>query len=249
MRTMKTTLLSPLWLALAPLVFLTSGAEAKWWNGDWTIQKKITFDTTAKGVPISQPIDSMAVLIRLHDGDFQFAAAKEDGSDIRFIADDQKTILPYHIEKFDSLMAEAFIWVRVPGLKPDAPATISLYYGNTGGTAVKAESSKGIFDSDTVLVYHFAEKGAPPNDSSGTGNNGQGAGTPTDGSMIGTGLRLTGRALITIPASPTLAWANEGAMSWSAWLKPGALQPNAIIYSRREGSSNFRIGMDNGVPL
>jgi len=100
-----------------------------------------------------------------------------------------------------------------------------------------------------VLVYHFAEKGAPPNDSSGTGNNGQGAGTPTDGSMIGTGLRLTGRALITIPASPTLAWANGGAMSWSAWLKPGALQPNAIIYSRREGSSNFRIGMDNGVPF
>ena len=118
------------------------------------------------------------------------------------------------MEKFDSLLGEAFVWIKVPDLKPDAPTGISLYYGNNGGTAVKAESAKATFDSDTVLVYHFAEKGAPPNDASAAGNNGQGMGIPADGSMIGTGLRLTGRPSVTIPASPTLAWGEGEGTGW-----------------------------------
>ncbi len=180
---------------------------------------------------------------------FILHAAKEDGSDLRFIAADDKTFLTYHIEKFDPLLGEAFVWVKVPGLKPDVPTTISLYYGNSGGTAIKAENAKGTFDSNTVLVYHFAEKGAPPNDSSAAGNNGQGNAIPADGSMIGTGLRLIGRPEITIPASPSLAWAQGGAMTWAAWLKPAALQPNSILYSRRDGSNVFLIGMDKGIPF
>ena len=224
-------------------------AEAKWWNSDWTIRKKITIDTTSKGTPITQPIPSMAVLIRLHDGNFQFSAAKEDGSDLRFLASDDKTILTYHIEKFDSLLGEAFVWVRVPDLKPDTPTTITLYYGNTGGTALKAENAKATFDPDTVLVYHFAERSGPPNDSSAAGNNGQGNGIPSDGSMIGTGLRLAGIDTVTVPVSPTLAWTQGGEMTWAAWVKPSALQANAIIYSRQDGANSFSIVLDNGIPF
>jgi biopolymer transport protein ExbB len=38
-------------------------------------------------------------------------------------------------------------------------------------------------------------------------------------------------------------------MTWSAWIKPIALQPNAIIFSRRDGAKDFLIGADNGVPF
>ena len=236
-------------LSMFLVVNVAAKADAKWWNSDWTVRKRIVLETTAKGTPITQPIGSTAILIRLHDGDFQFAAGKEDGSDLRFVAADDKTLLTYHIEKFDSLLGEAFVWVRVPDLKPDSPTTISLYYGNTGGTAIKAENAKGTFDADTVLVYHFAEKGAPPNDSSAAGNNGQGNGVPAEGSMVGTGLRLTGRSAVIIPPSPSLAWPQGGSMTWAAWLKPGALQSNALVYSRREGSNAFLIGMDKGIPF
>ena len=58
-------------------------AEAKWWNGEWSIRKRITLDLGAQAAGIMEPIGSAAVLIRLHDGNFQFSAAKEDGSDIR----------------------------------------------------------------------------------------------------------------------------------------------------------------------
>jgi biopolymer transport protein ExbB len=53
----------------------------------------------------------------LHDGNYQFLAAKEDGGDIRFVASDDKTLLPYHVERYDSLMNEAFVWVQVPDVK------------------------------------------------------------------------------------------------------------------------------------
>ena len=45
-------------------------------------------------------------------------SARDDGSDIRFVAGDDKTPLTFHIEKYDSLLGEAFVWVKVPDLKP-----------------------------------------------------------------------------------------------------------------------------------
>jgi biopolymer transport protein ExbB len=233
---------------LAVLIF--SGTAQAWWDGEWTMRKKITVDTTEKGgAGVTDPIGTTPVLIRLHDGDFQFAAAKEDGSDLHFIAADDKTVLTFHIEKYDSLLSEAFVWVKIPDLKPGAQASFWLYYGNNGSKAVKVDDSKATYDADTVLVYHFAEHGAPANDSTGLGNNAQNAGTAVDGSMIGSGVRLDGKSGVTITPSPSLAWSEGGSMTWSAWIKPVVLQPNAVIYSRREGSNAFVIGADNGVPF
>ncbi len=48
------------------------------------------------------------------------ASAKDDGSDLRFVASDDKTPLKHHIEKFDSLLGEALVWVAVPNLPPSA---------------------------------------------------------------------------------------------------------------------------------
>ena len=154
--------------------------------------------------PIAGTIGTVPVLLRLHDGDFQFAAAKEDGSDIRFIAGDDKTVLTYHIEKFDSLMSEAFVWVKVPDVKPGAQTTIWMYYGNGGNKATKVDDAKGTYDTDTALVYHFTEHGTPPADFSGNNNAGKTPGTTAD-ALIGSGLRLTGHVPVTIPGSPTLA--------------------------------------------
>jgi len=37
-------------------------------------------------------------------------------------------------------------------------------------------------------------------------------------------------------------------MTWSAWVKGAAPQPNAVIYIRREDRKAFIIGVDNGIP-
>ena len=98
---------------------------------------------------------------------------------------------------------------------------------------------------NTVLVYHFAENNAPAHDSTTYGNNAQNAGVPVMGSLIGPGVRFDGTNSITTPNSESLSWTSGAAITWSAWIKPTANQPNATIF-RREG---FIIGADNGVPF
>ena len=235
-------------LGLASLGICAS-AEAKWWDGQWSIRKKITIDLSPQSTGIKDLKGGAVLLVRLHDGNFQFSAAKEDGSDIRFIAADDKTPLTFHLERYDPLLAEAFAWVKVPELKANAENTVWLYYGNSGNKATRVDDPKGTYDADTVLAYHFAERSQPPTDSSAGGNNAQNAGTPVDGSLIGGGLRLDGRSPITIPASASLTWQAGASFTWSAWVKAAALAPNSILFSRSEGSNSLLIGLNNGVPF
>ena len=129
------------------------------WEDD---PQKITIVTAAAGLtPGDAPVTAV-VLIRLSESNFQFGAARDDASDLRFVAADDKTLLPYHIEKFDGLLNEAYVWVKVPDLKGGAPATIWLYYGNAGQNALRVEDSKATYDADTVLVYHYEEETRRP---------------------------------------------------------------------------------------
>src|SRR5687768_5010852 len=103
------------------LAWLVAGAQAgTGWNKEWSARKLITIDTTAAGAAITEPIGKTVVLVRLHDGTYQFALGKEDGSDIRFVAADDKTLLPHHVERYDPVLNEAFVWVQLPDIKPSA---------------------------------------------------------------------------------------------------------------------------------
>jgi biopolymer transport protein ExbB len=222
-------------------------AESNWWDAKWTIRKKIDIDTTGKGVAIAEPIGTSAVLVRLHEGVFSFISAKEDGSDLRFVADDHKTVLKHHIEKWDSLLNEAYVWVQVPDLKPASATSLWLYYGNTEAGA--PDAAKETYEANTTLVYHFADASKAGADSSPTTANAEGAPPAAAGSLIGYGLRVFGQAPIKVPSPPLPEWAPAAPLTISAWIKPSALQPNAVILSRREGANAFILGLNNGIPF
>lgn len=243
---MKRALASLLLVLLAQTV-QAAPAEG-WWNPEWTVRKKITLDAGPQGAGAADPIGTSPVLLRLHEGNFQFAAAAEDGGDLRFLASDGKTELAHHVEKWDSLLGEAFVWVKVPEIKAGEPASFWLYYGNRGGQATRTDDAKGTYDGDTVLVYHFAEHGTPASDASGQGNDSPNAGTASDGSMIGTGLRLDGKTGFPLPASASLELPEGGKFTWSAWIKPASLQPNAVLYSRQDEGAALAVGLDQGIP-
>ena len=240
-------MLGGLLLVFALAATLVPSSAKAWWNDEWQMRKKITIDASASGANITDPIGLTPVLVRLHVGNFRFGAAKDDGSDLRFVAGDDKTPLKHHIEKYDGLLGEALVWVAVPDVQPGAKTDIWLYYGNK--KAVATNDPKGTYDPDTLLVYHFNELGTPALDSSVWANNAQSVGLPADGSIIGNGLRLDGRVPLTLPASPSLTFADNGALTLSAWIKPAALQPNAVIYSRRDGANAIVVGLDNGAPF
>ncbi|OKO75744.1 biopolymer transporter ExbB, partial [Bradyrhizobium sp. NAS80.1] len=233
---------------IAAITMLPSPAKA-WWNDEWSLRKKIAIDASATGANITDAIGTTPVLVRLHTGNFRFGSAKDDGSDLRFVAGDDKTPLKYHVEKYDSLLSEALVWVSVPNVQAGAKTEFWLYYGNK--KAPSAADAKGTYDPDTLLVYHFSERGTPSLDSSVWANNAQSVGQPAEGSIIGTGLRLTGQSPVRLPASPSLTQAAGAPFALSMWIKPSAAQPNAALYSRRDPTAGnaLVIGIDNGAPF
>lgn len=234
--------------AILALAVSSSRAAESWWNAQWTARKKFTIDTSGKGAVVGDPIGTTAVLVRLSDTNFNFAAAKEDGADLRFVAEDDKTLLMHHVERWDSQMAEALVWVKLPELKPASATSFWLYFGNSGDVP-RTDDVKGTFDADTTLVYHFSENGAPPADSSATGATADKGGLPSQMAMIAGGVRLMGQAPITVAPNPALEWKEGGTLTISAWIKPISLRAKAVLLSRREGANALLIGEDNGVPF
>jgi biopolymer transport protein ExbB len=224
-----------------------------WWNEAWSTRQKISVDTTDNGVAVSDPIGTTTVVVRLHDGNFDFSNSKEDGSDLRFVDTDDKTLLASQVEKFDTVMNEGFVWVKIPDLKPGTARDIYLYSGrNEKKKPAKGEKTdlpKTAYDSDTVTVYHFNEHGTPPGDSSGSGVRAENPGIPIDGSMIGGGIKLDGKKPISIPANPNSAVLEAAPYTWMTFVKPTSMVPNVAIYSRKDGANGLRIGLDNGVPF
>ncbi|MET4169524.1 biopolymer transport protein ExbB [Bradyrhizobium sp. LA6.1] len=236
---------APVMLAFVFLAALWPSPATAWWNDQWTLRKKITIDTGPSGAGISDAIGTTPILVRLHVGNFRFGGAKEDGGDLRFVAGDDKTPLKHHVEKYDSLLGEALVWVGVPDLKPGTKNDIWLYYGNQKApTAVEA---KGTYDPDTLLVYHFNDRSTPAQDITAWANTAQNAVPAADGAIIGQGARLDGQTALTLPGSPSLVTAEGGELSWSLWIKMTALQPGAVLFSRSEGANGLTVGLDNGV--
>ena len=92
-----------------------------WWNADWTNRTKVTINGGAAG--LGGTVAQAPILLRLHTGNYSFLDAKQDGSDLRFVAGDDKTPLKYHIEKWDALNELGLVWVHVPSVAPGMTPT------------------------------------------------------------------------------------------------------------------------------
>ncbi len=239
-----------LYIIVSAIVVIALPARANaWWNSDWSARKKINIDLTAKGVAFTDQVGDTAVLVRLSDSNFSFASSKPDGSDLRFVASDDKTLLSYHIEKFDSLLNTGFVWVKIPALQANAVTSIWLYYGNASQNVPKVEDYKATYDANTVLVYHFTEHGQPAFDFSGMTNAAKAAGLFVDGAMIGTGVRFDGHNTIQIPDSVSLAWNQGATFTLSFWAKDSRIDGTQEIISRGSATTKFTVGLEQGKPF
>ena len=219
--------------------------DAGWWNKDWKYRKAVTVDTSPSGVNTSGPIGRTVVLIRLHNGNFTFTDALENGADIRFVDSDQKTPLAYHIERYDATNGLAAAWVSVPNLTGGEKRQIWLYFGNEN--APVGQDAKGTFDADYMAVYHFGEKpGAASADATANGNAAQNgpAGIDPNG-IIGQSARFPGQGALQIGETPSLAMPAGSPFTFSAWVRADQLGPQQAIMVR--GPLVF--GLNAGVPF
>jgi len=234
-------------LSAALLLAWASAAPAEdWWNKEWTARKSFTVDTGKTGVEMTDPAGTSLVLIRLHQGNFNFATAKENGADLRFVAEDGKTLLEHQIEKWDALMNEAFVWVKVPDIKAGSQNKFWLYSGVEGEKIEEGGDPKAACDADTVAVYHFTS--STPADASKNANNATSGGTLSEGALIGSGMRLLGNTAMKIPASATFKWAEGEPMTFSVWVKVSTPGEKGVLFDWSDGPNGFLVGVANGVP-
>lgn len=235
-------------LCLSGILAIPLHAQDGWWNPAWSLRQQLTLNTGTDGAAIAETSGDSTVLVRLTDSNFQFGSAREDGSDLRFVAADGKTLLPHQIESYDAVLTEAFIWVRLPEVRPASKQTFHLYFGNADAAMPAAAKPTDAYDGDTALVYHFDGRGSAPADATGNGNKAESAGATAQQALIGSGLKLSETTRLVIPNSATLEWKQAQPLTLSVWIKPSALQPNAVILSRADGTSALRILLDQGLP-
>lgn len=222
---------------LAFMLILPTAAQA-WWNKDWTVRKQVTLDTKAAG--IATEAGANVVLVRLSTGNFDFLAAKEDGSDIRFMAQDDATPLKFHIERFDKINELAFVWVQLPTLAGNNKTQhIWLYAGNDKATAVA--DSKTTYGPPQLLVWHMNETEGLPQDASANAlHAAQGNASYVTGGLIAGAARLAGNGGV-VANSPALQAAKE--FTVSAWVKPTRAEGELLAL----GNVTFKLVA--GVPV
>jgi biopolymer transport protein ExbB len=229
------------------LGFVLPATAQAWWQDDWHYRKQIAVDTTPQGAAINQALGRTALLVRLHTGNFTFDGVKEDGSDLRFVAADDKTVLNHQIESFDALMGMALIWVDVPNVEGGQRQDIWMYYGNQKAPATG--NGQLTFDPNYTALYHFdGATGTPPKDTTAYGNTAQSAtGAAIDG-VVGRALQFSGQPLL-LPASPSLQHNTGSAFTFSAWLRLDQASGEQLILARREGANSLLVGANQGVPF
>ena len=216
-----------------------------WWNDDWAFRKEITLDLTAAGADVAGTPTDVPVLIRLSLANFQyFNDAKPDGSDLRFVAADDKTPLRHHIEKFDAQAQMALVWVRVPRLTGGANTDkLFLYYG--AKSAPSSADAAGTYDVNQALVYHFGAAAGSPQDA--TANKSEPSRFNAEvnpASLIGAGLKFTGAQTISIPANGAVHLAPAKGLTLSAWVRIDASQQQAYIAQLADAGRELVLGIN-----
>jgi biopolymer transport protein ExbB len=233
------------WLSLFVGLFGVVQNANAWWNDQWAFRKEITFDLSPAGADIAGAPNDVPVLIRLSLANFgYFGDTNPNGSDLRFVAADDKTPLESHIERYDPQAQMAFVWVRVPRLTGGAATDkILLYYGNKGSTT--AATSGGTYDKNQSLVYHFGPAAGSPQDS--TANKTEPTAFTAEvnaASLIGAGARFSGSHSISIPATGAAKLVAAQGYTLSAWVRIDAAQQNAYIAALEDNGKSLVLGLD-----
>ena len=160
--------------------FVVDFCGASWYEEDWSRRRKIRFDNTGRGA-----LNDFPALVCL-DSSFDYGNAQTNGEDVRFVDEDDTTLLNHEIESWNDGSGNSYIWVKVPQIDADTGEDfIYMYYGNPSASAPSAASEQATWSNSFDSVYHV--HGGDFSDSSGT----QAAGT-NNGTTAGSTSPLAG---------------------------------------------------------
>lgn len=238
-------------LVITVLCLFSTSALA-WWNEEWPYRVPVRLDAAGAQNPAqTEKLENAVILLRLHAGNFQdFFLLKEDLSDLRIIANDDKTPLEFHVEKFDLLNQHLFIWVKIPELRyGDKTQKIWMYYGNAN--AVSAQNPQSTYDASEVAVYLFNEMTATTTTMQAGGGDVTAYQNHADlqslelveASFIATGGKFSGDSRLVMSSQAFNVWNSQEGMTFSAWIKPEVIASRGMIFSRANASGSQHIAL------
>lgn len=137
-----------------PAVSPDAPAAAKpWFDLAWSRRNAIEIHTQRLNAALGgYPLAGFPVLVEL-PATFDHAHVAAGGADLRFVLEDQATVVPYEIETYDAT-GTSLLWVRVPSIAPAAGnPRLWLYHGNPSAPA--ASNGAAVFAAEHVSVHHL----------------------------------------------------------------------------------------------
>jgi hypothetical protein len=176
------------WFRITVISIAFASYSLAWGAGDysaWGHSAELVLNTTSGGAGIASTVTGFPLLVRLKRDNFDFSQARPDGGDIRFAKPDGSP-LPYEIERWDSQLQAAEVWVKVDTIRGnDAAQTIRMYWGNEAA----ADSSMGtaVFGAANgyLAAWHLGGKGTAARPNAAGGNPAQPANYDGDEAVAG----------------------------------------------------------------
>lgn len=227
-------------LLILTVTLLLSGVASAWWQDDWSYRKQIRIDAAALPPELATQQTLLTVPLRLHLGNFDyFADLRADGADLRVIAADDATPLPFHVEFMDTNAGLAVVWI---GLVPGAATEIGLYYGNAD--AAPAADSAASWGADVLAAYHFSDRMGLPRDATANGHDASAGTARIAPGLLNTGLGFDGRARLQLPVHPRIADGQFETVGIGLWIRPESLAGEATLVDLGAGS---RLMLADGI--
>ncbi|MFO1367843.1 MAG: DUF2341 domain-containing protein [Marinagarivorans sp.] len=226
-------LLTPLW------------AQA-WWNEEWTYRLPLVVDTSKTGGSLAEAQHQVPVLVRLHAGNFDdFFSLQENLSDLRFVAEDDKTPLNFQVEHFDLISQVLLVWVVMPEIAPDKTSKLFMYFGNAKAQA--PAPANPLFGPATALAVHFNDSQTAVADASGNAVAlSQNAVEHSATGLIGGAAKFTAAAQLTTQNANNLRWASATGGAINLWLKiPASAQGRVLTF--KGASDSISLDVNGGL--
>lgn len=217
-----------------------------WWSNDWAYRQQIVVDASKTGADLRDRAYDVPVIVRLHTGNFAFDSAKPDGGDLRVINADDKTPLPFAIERFEKNSGMAILRVLVPTLEPGQKLAVWLYYGNP--KAEPATDRTAVRDRLSVMAFDFDQMKAGLKDRTAYGNNAASSSVkPSPGGVIGDAALFAPADMVTVAPAPSLLFSKAGGVSISLWLRFAPGVSGTVATVGNPAAAPLRLYVDGGA--
>lgn len=222
------------------LLFLAPTALG-WWQDDWAYRKAVSIDTELLPPEAVADNSQLTVPLRLHLGNFDyFGDVRADGADLRVIANDDATPMPFHVEFLDTNAGLAVLWIAV---NAGTASEFGIYYGN--GDAAPAADAPASWGDEYLGVYHFSDRLGLPKDATLNAHNASGGTAQIAPGLLNTGLGFNGRAMLLLPPHPRLADGAIDTLGVGLWVRPESLAGTATLLDLGDG---VRLDLVDGRP-